>query len=71
MQYDPSTMPKTDEEADQRLLYVARCYVVEREMPVRTACRLIESNIREKSNVETLLVRFKELISEPIVIEII
>jgi hypothetical protein len=64
MRYDPSTIPQNDEEADERLVYVAKCYVVEKEMPTKFASRVIKEGLRNKANLEVMLAKFNQLVVE-------
>jgi hypothetical protein len=43
-------LPKTDAEADERLLKVISNYVLEKEMPLKFAKNVLENNLRDKSN---------------------
>jgi hypothetical protein len=43
------TLPKTDKEADERLIEVVCSYVGEREMPFKVAYQVLLDNLRDKS----------------------
>ena len=43
-------LPKTDSEADERLIMVVSNYVIEKEMPLSFAKKVLENNLRDKSN---------------------
>lgn len=42
-------LPKTDSEADERLIKVISNYVLEKEMPLSFAKNLLENNLRNKN----------------------
>lgn len=42
-------LPKTDSEADERLIKVISNYVLEKEMPLSFAKNLLENNLRNKA----------------------
>jgi len=42
-------LPKTDLEADERLIMVVSNYVMEKEMPLSFAKKVLENNLRNKS----------------------
>lgn len=42
-------LPKTDAEADERLIKVISNYVLEKEMPLSFAKNVLENNLRNKS----------------------
>lgn len=64
MRYDPTTIPNNDEEADERLAYVASYYVVEKGMPTKFASRVIKEGLRNKENLEAMLAKFNQLVTE-------
>jgi hypothetical protein len=43
-------LPKTDAEADERLIIVISNYVIEKEMPLSFAKNVLENNLRNKSD---------------------
>lgn len=43
-----SFLPRTDEEADERLIAVVSSYIIEKEMPLTFAKMILESNLRDK-----------------------
>ena len=43
-------LPKTDLEADERLIMVVSNYVMEKEMPLNFAKKVLENNLRNKSD---------------------
>ena len=42
-------LPKTDSEADERLIMVVSNYVMEKEMPLSFAKKVLENNLRNKN----------------------
>lgn len=42
-------LPKTDLEADERLIKVISNYVIEKEMPLSFAKKVLENNLRNKN----------------------
>jgi hypothetical protein len=42
-------LPKTDSEADERLIMVVSNYVIEKEMPLSFAKKVLENNLRNKN----------------------
>ena len=42
-------LPKTDSEADERLIKVISNYVLEKEMPLEFAKNVLENNLRNKA----------------------
>jgi len=43
-------LPKTDLEADERLIMVVSNYVMEKEMPLNFAKKVLENNLRNKND---------------------
>ena len=43
-------LPKTDSEADERLIIVISNYVLEKEMPLSFARNVLENNLRNKND---------------------
>ena len=43
-------LPKTDAEADERLIIVVSNYVIEKEMPLSFAKNVLENNLRNKND---------------------
>jgi hypothetical protein len=43
-------LPKTDLEADERLIMVVSNYVMEKEMPLSFAKKVLENNLRNKND---------------------
>lgn len=43
-------LPKTDAEADERLIKVISNYVLEKEMPLKFARNVLENNLRNKND---------------------
>jgi hypothetical protein len=43
-------LPKTDSEADERLIMVVSNYVMEKEMPLSFAKNVLENNLRNKND---------------------
>jgi hypothetical protein len=43
-------LPKTDAEADERLIIVISNYVIEKEMPLSFAKNVLENNLRNKAD---------------------
>jgi len=43
-------LPKTDLEADERLIMVISNYVLEKEMPLKFAKNVLENNLRNKND---------------------
>jgi hypothetical protein len=43
-------LPKTDAEADERLIIVISNYVIEKEMPLSFAKNVLENNLRNKGD---------------------
>ena len=43
-------LPKTDSEADERLIIVISNYVLEKEMPLSFARNVLENNLRNKKD---------------------
>ena len=43
-------LPKTDLEADERLIMVVSNYVLEKEMPLSFAKKVLENNLRNKND---------------------
>jgi len=43
-------LPKTDLEADERLIMVVSNYVLEKEMPLNFAKKVLENNLRNKND---------------------
>jgi hypothetical protein len=43
-------LPKTDAEADERLIIVISNYVLEKEMPLSFAKNVLENNLRNKND---------------------
>jgi hypothetical protein len=43
-------LPKTDAEADERLIMVVSNYVMEKEMPLNFAKKVLENNLRNKND---------------------
>jgi hypothetical protein len=43
-------LPKTDSEADERLIMVVSNYVIEKEMPLSFAKKVLENNLRNKND---------------------
>jgi hypothetical protein len=43
-------LPKTDAEADERLIMVVSNYVIEKEMPLSFARNVLENNLRNKND---------------------
>ena len=57
-----STLPMDEEEADERLLYVVKYYVTERQMPIYVAKNVLRCNLRDKSCFEIKWEKFIKLI---------
>jgi hypothetical protein len=43
-------LPKTDSEADERLIKVISNYILEKEMPLEFAKNVLENNLRNKND---------------------
>ena len=43
-------LPKTDAEADERLIKVISNYIIEKEMPLNFAKNVLENNLRNKKD---------------------
>ena len=58
-------LPENDIDADERLLNAAAHYVVEKEMPIKTAREILLCNLKNKCEFETIIwVKFIALITQ-------
>lgn len=58
-----NTLPKNNDEADERLFVALQHYVLEREMPMRAAKCLMQSNIKNHNNLKSLWKKFLKSIN--------
>ncbi len=56
-------LPKTSDEADERLMVALEYYVLEREMPIRAAKCLMTNNISNKNKLKQTWKKFLHIIA--------
>lgn len=47
-------LPKTDNEADEKLIEILKVYIIEKKMPVHTAARVLKYNLKDPLNFNLL-----------------